>query len=343
MTDTKDKLREELVNELKTTPALISAGDLTEKFTEIIETIDTIEQQSKMVKVTSDEELVIAENQYANIGEVLKRLDNKRALIKAPYFNTGKVIDSYARMIREKLESAKKRYNTNITSYKSIQRAAAIAKAEAEEKKQKELEAKKKAQLDNINRIYEMVIAKLYGGSYSAKNGERKQADGCKTKEECIALLQGVQENFKPENFDYHVEYAEDVFNKMIITISEAAQKIVAGKNKAEEEIQQAKEKAREEAEEQRKKQEKVIEKESRTALKEVKEEVKEAGRGLRATLRYNIVNSDKLDREFLSPDPKKIANYMAMHRDKIKEEIKEGKQRVDGLEFYMAETNVSN
>jgi hypothetical protein len=336
--ENKTNINQQAEKAIEKYPSLVGVNKLSQEFEAFLIDLDHILVTSKAIKIEDDEGLAIVENTYSGINDFLKRLDNKRAIIKAPYFNTGKAIDAYAKLIAEKVETAKKRYNSAITSYKTIQRAAAKAEAEKREQELLEEQKLKQEEIDKINRIRNMIIAKIFGGKYHLKDGSVKEAVGCKTKDECIELLRAVKNNFKPEDFERCTDLAGETFNDLIVKIGQQTNNIITGKTSDTE-----KEKMLREAAEKEEEAKKELEKETRDSMKESQALIKDAGKGLRETLRYNIVNEKDLDRKFLSADPQKIREYMSENKEMIKEHLKENKQTALGLEFYIETKHVSS
>jgi len=332
------QITEQTEQAINKTDSLIKVNKLTEEFQEFLATLDQILIASKSIKIEDDQGLAVIENNYSSINDFLKRLDNKRAIVKAPYFNTGKVIDFYAKAIENKVQLAKDKYNSAITSYKTIQRAAARAEAEKNEQELLKQQKLKQEEIDKLNRIRSMIIARIFGGEYHLKDGGVKSSPGCKTKDECVELLKAVKKNFNPENFDKCNDVAEETFNDLIVKIGEQTNNIITGKVSDSEKRRILKEAAEKEEETQ-----KSLEKDMKNSLRISQEQIKEAGKGLRETLRYKIVDEDNLDRKFLSADHKKLREFMSENKDKIKEHLKENKQSALGIEFYIETKHVSS
>lgn len=339
---TEQELKDYVINSLKATPALVESKSLQVEFTDFIETLEEIDQVSTAIVVNSDETLAVAENGYSFLMDVLKNLDNKRVVYKAPYYNTVKLIDGYAKRIKDVLEVAKGRYNKKISQYKSIQRAAAEAEAKKELERVQKLNEKKVAEKDRIVRIEKMILSKAFGGIWLKKTGEAVQEAGCKTKDDCTKLLQLLDKNFPgPDEFEYFSELSIATKERVTGNIVDLMTNLIIENPEVAESIR---EKASKEAELNDAVMDKVISSQTREVVKEAEMGIKEAGKGLRSTLKYTVENEEELDRRFLSVDSAKIRDFMNENKDKIKEILAKGGQpNVKGIRFYVETKHISS
>ena len=88
----------------------------------------------------------------------------------------------------------------------------------------------------------------------------------------------------------------------------------------------------------------KIIEKEETNIEKTLEKEIKDASKGFRETLVYDVINLQEVPERFKMVDPAKINDYIARNREVLKEKAKnnEGHLPVPGINFRINRTNVT-
>lgn len=327
----------------------IRKEDLVEKFKNVSRQLPKFRNISEKVKVQDDESLAIAENNIAEIKTLMKDLDGARKRLKKPYADVVTMIDGYAKIISDQFESFRKQISLHVVSYREVQEAAARVEMEKRKRETEQIEKEKQEEADRLIRLTEILNAKLYGGPYKTKNGD-KMSDGCYTKEECDLLMDSLDRSFPPSNsFRFYPDRRDEVYARAKKKIT--AHKIdlidLESENKeirmaALKRINEAKIKAGLDVEKTNDELAKTVQRDVRKELKDAQKEVKLAAKGTRKILKFRVVDEEQVTREFLSVDEMKIRDWMENQHSDIKEMLLSGSQPLKGIEFYVETTFVS-
>jgi len=325
---------------------LITTDQITKEFITIHNQLDKFDAISKSVNIQDDETLAIAENNAAQIKELLTLTDAARKKVGDPYYKTHKAVNEYAKGITDRIKSFKERFGHNITSYRKVQEAAARAHLDS---KRKDLEAEeelKTIEAAKIVRLTRTIYAKLYGGTFMTKAGEEKVASGCHTQEDCIELA-GILNTSLPddESYIYFPEKGSKIrleagkfIRKHQIDLMELASDIPGKRIAATDRINQNRVNAGMAAVKTQETLTKNIATATRKEVKAGEADIKEAAKGTRKILKFRIDNPEQVLREYLSVDDVKIRAWMEGQNDLIKENLQKNVQPLPGIQFYVEE-----
>jgi len=328
----------------------ITADVLVEKFKDISDKLPKLEESSKELKVISDDTLLIATNTLSEVVGHIKLVDNIRTDLKKPYFDTGKMIDQYCKGIDDILQRCKVRFGSEITNYKTLKEAEERQKQAQRLKELETLEAEKTEEANLILRIEKQLNARLYGGVYYTKSGERKSSAGCLNPEDCTILHKVLNESIpKIDSFKHYPERYEEMVIKVAKRLSEhqANLTIIGGTSDYErkvamERIAQSRSDAEVESLDNQEAITKQIEREIRKEEVITEKAVSEAGKGVRQDLKFTVIEESLVTRDFLSVDHAKIREYLNANREKIKEQLQKNEETLPGIKFFISDTFVS-
>ena len=335
------------------TALLLKVDDLKHKFQQLQETIDLMNEYSSDLVVKDDSTLKVAENNSSLIVKTLKAIEEKRKLIKEPYYATSKMIDEYVKTFSKPLQEAKDSINTAIKDYKVVQEA--IARKEAEEKRKEiEKEADQKAdEVDRMHRIESQLIARIYGGSWLNKNGQQKSSSGCLNKADCKALRAIIEDHVPPSD---QFPILEDEYKAMLKRTKSKLSKYEALLIESESNSDAIRENARTEIEmlktenqvglnERHSELKGEIINEARSKIKESEKEIKEAGKGVRHILKFEMVELKEVPDAWLMLNETRVREWIAEskeNKEMIMDRLKKGENVFEGIKFWVEETYVS-
>lgn len=325
--------------------ALLKPDVLTDKFKFTKHQIEALEKVSLELKVTSDETLVIAENNATSAVKLYKEVEELRKSLKAPYVATSQMIDAYCGIITDNISRIKLRLLTEVTNYRVLKEAQKKAEADSKLQEIADLEKEKTEEADRLVRIEAQLIARIYGGVYTKRDGTPQTLQGCLKSTECSALRIWINDNVpKLETFKHFRNKYEDMLLSIHKKLTEheanlidlekpdyptategAIRRITEARNEATEGVQTTQAEVT-----------KIITKEIKSETKSVENEISEAGKGIRERVVYKVTEAKLIPRDFLSIDPVKINNYLNDNKDKIKEQIANNQEVIPGIKFFI-------
>jgi hypothetical protein len=320
------------------------------KYESVNGSVDKLVKFSEAVSISDEKTLEVAQNNYGLISDSLKSIESIRTMIKEPYLETCKLIDSHAKELATPLEKAKALINNAITGYKTIQAAAARAEAEKARQAAQEIIDAKAEEVDMIERIARQLVARLYGGSWTNKAGQTKSAAGCFSKDDCTALVKIIDEQVpKPDSFVYFKDEYMVKLSEIKLEISKyevLLEDMNSDSDLLRENAQTAIDKMKLEAgvkiNDSRDESMKEVIKEARADVKQAEKEVKAADKGIRKTLKFAVEDITKVPHEFLLIDETKVREWANDNKDVIKNRIKDNDPIINGIKFWLEEKYVS-
>jgi len=334
-----------------TVATLLPKETMVEKFRYVASKLPILEKSSLDLKVESDEQLTIAENNASEALSLLKEVDSVRKTLKAPYADTVKMIDSYCKTITDSLDRIKTRFSAEITAYRVIQQASARAEMESKLKELEVLEKEKKEESEKIIRIEAQMIARIFGGSYKKKDGTIETFAGQLTSFNCKELLTWMNQRLPPiSDFKHFPVLYEDTVTSIKKKLAEHTSNLIIlesedgmiAKEGAVRRTAELRTEASKEILEKGDKIEKLIDKSIRKEVRTMENEVKDAGKGVRKELRWDVIDELAVPRDILSVDTMKISKYINENREKIKTQIVNGEEILPGIKFYFADNFVT-
>ena len=329
---------------------LLNTEQIAVRFTGLGDKIANYGKYASAVVINSENTLMVAENTSSEMLELEKNIEKVRKTMKEPYFLTGKAIDEYAKLLMEPLGKSRSKVNGDIGNYKTVQAAFAKEKADKQQQELKKIEDAKLVEIDKIARIEQQLNARLYGGHWMNKNGLRQSSAGCISEEQCDELAILIAEKVPGANsYTYYGEKHEEM-------ISEIKKRIASHKvnlhnvnadsrgvrTEAMERIQSAKVTADVNLIETKERNEKQVEKEIKREEKAIIGVVRDTRKGLKKTLKFVIIEPDKVDKQFWMIDEEKIRYYMNQHNEEIKEDLQNHKDSLPGIKFLIDENYAS-
>lgn len=326
------------------TEALVKVEDLKNKFPDIQDKIKEYTEYSLAVKIETDDNLMAADNTSSEVHEVLKNVEKVRQVLKAPYFNTGKVIDEYAKTMTDPLEKAKKRINEEIARYRVIKAAMIKAEEDAKMREIAALEEEKREEMNKITRIEQQLTARTYGGVWITRDGQKMTSIGCVKESDCDDLITLIVTKVpKPESFKFYQAQAEEMLSKVRDRIAKHKINLhnLNGDSKILREdalvkINEAKVEAGVEAAETKEIIEKKIEKETKQQIKGFEKSIDQARKGVAQVLKFSVLEEHLVPREFLVVSEEKIRDYMRQNGEQIRTDLKDNKVSLPGIKFYI-------
>jgi len=296
----------------------------------------------KDFEVNTDDSQAIAESKIKEINGLKTQIKNKSDEMKNPLNYIKNIVLQSAKLLDDDLTMSKSILNKKITEYKNIK----IAQLKAEEdKKRAELEKDKKRKqeiLDRITFILGNFTSLLFGGDIKTTTGEDVYKDAPDT----IKDLEKVKE-FIVDKFP-NVAVFQEYEHKMLEHYTELMSDIEAYKIFMEqgqtEAISKLKIKYYNLCNRSVEETKKIVEKEEKLINKKLEQEIKEAGKGFRETLKYDVSNLAEVPERFKTVDTVKLNDYISRNRDKLKEMAKtsKGHEPVPGITFRVERTNVT-
>lgn len=348
-TDTESNMLKGIEKGLKQQD-LVKHENLVERFGDFGDEIAKYEKYSMNIKVADTGSLAVAESHSSTINKILKDIEDVRKIFKEPYFKAGKTIDEYAKTLADPFERAKKRINSAITAYKEVQEAA----KRIEEEKLKEAAEKERLEKENelafLKRIKDQAYARLYGGRFTTSSGEQKSTAGCVDAKQCDEFTLFIKNKFpKPSTFK-HVSAEVDKLFELVLKLAaehkanlsdlESNNEVI--RRDALERITLAKTKAEIIAEDKLANAEAAINKEFAKDVRSIEKETKEAGKGLRMSILFKVVNEDDVPIDFKTVNETLVREYIQQNKEKVLELLKENKQPIKGLHVYVEKNYVS-
>lgn len=304
--------------------------------------VDVIGKNCQQIKVVDETSLAVGQQNLAKANNLLTTIESKRKLIKEPYLEAGKLIDSTAKSLSEELSKGISHIKAEVAEWEKnrlaeqAEKQTAINKELEEKRLAAELEEKRKADIRQyINEKAVPVLKSMY--------------EKCISVQACDDQLAIIEKNYKSREF--FQEFADEAYqirDSYIDLIKAKKQQLLVadmlsdeekaillekekiGLQKANLAIQEAELKAKEEAARLEK------EKEEQEALAAAEKErlVEEANlsktKGIRYTWDYEVVNKKDVPTDWLMVDPAEIKQYI----QQFKESLRDG-QTVYGIRFF--------
>jgi len=324
--------------------SLLKKEEILMKFGKVDKKIADFESISVKIKVADTDSLSVAENHSSGIQQMLNGIELARSTLKGPYFETSKAIDAYAKVLKEPLERSKTRINTQITAYKNLQAAQERLRIEREQKEEEAKEERKSNEIEKLARIKQQLYARIYGGVFYQKDGTRKSSSGCQSIADCDNMSQFIDERFpNPDQFTYLKVEVLDTKNIGISLLTEHKSNLISLSSNNEKErekariaIIKAKNDAEVEALDEVDDLKKGMKKEAATKVREDKKSLKHASKGVRETVKFVVEDAAAVPVDFKVIDDKLVNDYIKTNSDRIKQGLKEQKQPIPGINFYV-------
>lgn len=191
----------------KQDPQQIVIDSTNKKFEALKQQSSELAKQCKNIKISDEGTLAMAQQVLSKTNQLLKSIDEKRLLIKKPYFEAGKTIDAIANSMLKELEDS--------IDYGKLQLKLWN---EEQDRKKAEADAENEKMSKRLNDIRDQLTEKTAA---------------CKTDKQCDDLIASINEKFpKKEFFGPYAEDAmvcKDNFIKMLGVRKEVISAAVEG------------------------------------------------------------------------------------------------------------------
>lgn len=294
--------------------------------------VDKIGENCKQIKIVDESTLSIGQQNLSKANNLATSIEEKRKVIKQPYLDAGKLIDSTCKGMTAVLDEGISHVKGQVAAWEK-------KRLEEEKKKQEEVdrklreeqekvaaEAKRKQDIrDHIDNKSRLALEKCYSHCLSA--------------EECDVQLDVIAKNYKGK--DFFQEFTDEAFalrDRYIDLIKAKKDQFLAAANQsiAERELalkQEELERKRIEFENEQRKLE--AEKEAIRLAKENEERERlaaeekarleslantERTKGVRYTWAFELIDITKVPTEWLALNETTVKAYMKENKDKLKE-----------------------
>lgn len=333
----------------KTETAVAVVGQLTtdilvSKFAGVKSKLAELDKTSAELKVTSKETLVIATNNLKEISAYIKEVDETRKILKEPSLSETRMIDSYCKGIDDMLKRFKVRMSSEITNFKILEEARERQAQALRLKQLEEVEVEKKEESALLLRIEKQLNARLYGGVYYTKSGDRKSDAGCIKSSDCAVLHEVLNKSIPPiSSFKHFAPRYEEMVRKLAKRISEHQTNLVDVEGIADyarkialERIAAARAEAEVESIDNSESIQKQIIRETRHEEIVAEKSIAEAGKGIREKLLFKATDELLVPRDFLTVDPLKIQKYINGNKEKVLNDIQQNTETIPGIKFFI-------
>jgi hypothetical protein len=329
---------------------LLNTEQIAVRFTDFGGKIETYKKYASDLKIEGEDTLMVAENTSSEIMEVFNNVEKVRKNFKEPYYKAGKEIDEHAKKILDPLEKTRKDINAKIANYKTVQAALAAEKAKTEQAELRKIEEAKLEEINRIARIEQQLNARIFGGYWINKSEIRQTSAGCINEQQCDDLLTLIDEKVpKADSYTYYGEKHDEMLtavrkriasHKVNVHNANADSKEI--RERAQEKIQAARASAEVKTLESKEKSEVMVAKEVKKDEKAIINTVKEIRKGLKKILKFEVIEVDKVGKEYLKVDEDKIKYWMTQHSDEIKQNLQDNKESLPGIRFFIDENYAS-
>lgn len=304
--------------------------------------VDIVGLNLQQIIVTDETSLAVCQQNLSKANNLLNSIEEKRVLIKDPYFQSGKLIDSTAKTLSEELVAGIKKAKDQVAAWEKARIAEAKAKQDEIDRQLAEKAATDKLEQERKDNI------RAYIRNKATPLLQKMYAD-CITVEICSQKLQSIEKNYKPKDFfEEYVGEAYELRDNYINLIKAKKEQLEKTSTMSDAEIEfsfkQEKlaidkanlEMAQREldAEKERINNEKKAKDAELEAEKEKQCVVAEAElnktKGIRSNWKIELVDATKLPKEWIQMNDSVVKEYLKEN----KESLKDG-QIINGVKFY--------
>lgn len=165
--------------------------------------VDVIGKNCQQIQVVDEITLGIGQQNLSKANNLLTSIEEKRVAIKAPYLESGKLIDSTAKILSEELSKGIKHIKDQVAEWEKKRLAEAGAKQAEIDKELAEKQAADKAEEDR------KAIIRAYIKDKATPTLQKMYAD-CTSIIVCDEKLVTIENNYKSR--EYFAEYANEAY-----------------------------------------------------------------------------------------------------------------------------------
>jgi hypothetical protein len=334
---------------------LVPNDSIAKAFAEYAEALN-VSKEVFSIKINTDGVLKISEDRVLRMTAVLKEIEDLRKQLVQPYHETKTAYDNYAKMLTEPIKQANDFLKNQIKTYKEELVRKEFMEQQKKLEEQKLAIEKAESDMKRLNDIRNNVRCRLYGGAYVDRNGNQKKFDGASNILQVETIIATIKANFpSPEEFSDYESQAQELLDDCIKK-AESLKTIIQQMSSPSKDIAdlglQSFNNARNEAELECKVTEHEIEvtvkQEEKRAEIKAEAAIKNAGKGLRKTVKYRVTDIGLVPKEYLVVDTTRMSYYQNEKLANIKSLLdaqdrgEEILQPISGIEFYYDKTYVS-
>ena len=286
----------------------------------------------KDFEVATDESCEVAELKVKSIIEMEKAVEAARIRLKDPINAIGNIIQAEAKKRAGELGDAKTLLNKKILTFKNLKQAQLIAEQKKKEQEGLKEVEEKKLTAERINRIVYQLRSLLFGGELVNKDGEFKPVKAPESVEDLDKIMELIRKSFP--DFAAFGDFKDEV----VVIRSEFEEDITYYKNHLGDDlwINVLKVKYDKMCKYWDMLIGKVVEKETKKVEKAINQEIKDAGKGVKELVRYEVTNFELVSDRFKEIAKGAVQEYIREHLDNIKAAIKadKGDEVLTGIQF---------
>lgn len=310
------------------------------------------EQCISIESIDNDEQLSQAENLIDNLKTLNKDLDSIKKTFKEPIMLIAKQYDQIYNDKAAEINNAIEQVKPLIIAYKLKQ--AEILRAE-QEKKQRELEEAQAIQdniLSKLDRIKTRFVVLIFGGYAVVNDKEISSQNGLESIEACDKLIQMINAKFSdPAEYTPFEEKFNALRNVILKHIELRKSKLKSiNAEDMEEFFEQSRAKGRAILNQPQTPVVSIRPSEEQVNLILSQNDLKKATKGLRYTLKYEVVSKAIVPREFLDVSEDRMKVWIKAQGDAVKETLKEkplseqfDMESIPGIKLYLSVNNVKS
>lgn len=293
-------------------------------------------------EVNSDESQSVAEFKIKTIRGLKNEIKEKADELKNPLNYVKNMVLEEAKLLDDDLTMSTSILSKKVMDYKNIKIAQLKAQEDAKREEMEKETKRKEEILNRINNILSNFTSFLFGGDIKTTKGELVYKDAPENEKDLDELKAYISDKFPDFTiFDEFEHKMAGHYNEFMSDIDSYKRFLSEGDidsinemkiryyNLCSREMEQAK---------------KVIEKEEVQIDKKLEKEIKDASKGFRENLVYDVLNLLEVPEKFKTIDTVKLNDYIARNREELKELARQdkGHQPIPGLRFRINKTNVT-
>lgn len=305
------------------------------------------------LKIETEDDCSIAENSLNNIKDNIEIFDTTRMGITKPLDNLKtKIKKLFDTKGAPNLES-KSILSSKITTFKQVQRQAALAEQKRKNEEQEQKSEKALKNLKNMNRIENNMYVRLFGGEAVKRDKEGKLSKEkkrpCQNNVDVELAIEWVEKGF-PSFDKFSDDMREDAIRvkEMFLMVAKNLKKAFfdaesdhAGtREDALAKIMELNSEYNTEITNRRAERKEKFNSDFESATKAIEKAVKEKQKGFRKDIVFKVINLEAVPDIYKTIDENKIKGYKTTNREDILKAIKDGKGNdiIKGIEFSVNE-----
>lgn len=294
--------------------------------------VDIVGLNLQQIVVIDETSLAVCQQNLSKANNLLNSIEEKRVLIKDPYFQSGKLIDSTAKILSEELVAGIKKAKDQVAAWEKARIAEAKAKQDEIDRQLAEKAAVDKAEQERKDNI------RAYIRDKATPLLQKMYAD-CTTVEICSQKLQSIEKNYKPkEFFEEYVGEAYELRDNYINLIKAKKKQLEKASTMSDAEVELALEKeaiavqkanmALREAELKAKEQEAEDKKNAKDAEEAAEKEKQRLSaeaelnrtKGIRFTWVFELADIKSVPLDWLTLDEAKVKEWIKSNKNDLKD-----------------------